>query len=112
MVIIFNVTAFLMLIPAVGAAFALHHFVPSVPEPALIAVAALVAFIADIAVRTQARERKLISPRGGGQFCFVPLWVVALLAIGFAVNQYVQPNSLMAKVPWHTQSQQSAQPSK
>ena len=112
MVIIFNVTAFLMLIPAVGAAFALHHFVPSVPEPALIALAGLVAFIADIAVRTQARERKLISPRGGGQFCFVPLWIVSLLAIGFAVNQYMQPNSALAKMPWHSQAQQSAKSAK
>ena len=98
---LFNITALLMMIPAVGAAYALHYFVPNTPQPALIAVAGTVAFVVDLACRSQSRQRKLLHPQAGGQLLLVPLWVVALLGIGFAVHQYIQPSSAMAGSPTH-----------
>jgi len=99
--VLFNITALLMMIPAVGGAYALHYFVPGTPLPALIAAAGAVAFVADLAVRSQSRQRKLLHPSAGGQVLLVPLWVVALLGIGFAVHQYIQPSSVMAGSPTH-----------
>jgi hypothetical protein len=110
-VVIFNFPGILMLMAAMGAAFAFRVARPDVPMHVVMAFAAAGCCMMDLLWRARRGNKKWLRPDQGGNFLYLPVWILAMGGLALiAVKTYSgMPAMAQAANPWaqHDAGQQA-----
>jgi hypothetical protein len=107
-IVIFNIPGILMAIAAFGAAFALRLRWPAMSDNALLAIGASLCIALDIFWRAGKGKRKWFRPSNGGNFFFLPLWVLGVVWLGMSAYQtHVGPIPALTHAATPTTSSQT-----